>query len=249
MPGGRVLRVDAYSGCPPARPPLGRFAYRRSCRRRRQPRRGRASGRSGQARTLVPWVLRPGPATDRCTPEAPCRPGRLTAALHVATSPAPAITTPDRPDCGNRSGRQGARPGGTGLRPDQPADLPSLRLQALHGRGHGPLHPTQVALRSDLYGLLRDYFPKGTDLSPLTPEALEHVADEINNRPRKTSSSEGAPRLPAWQASTARPQTDLVPRVGGTRSERFSLDRTEHRPTPARPRSCRQTAPAPASFR
>ncbi len=102
-------------------------------------------------------------------------------------SPAPAITTPDRQNFGNRSGRQGARPGGTGLRPDQPADLPSLRLQALHGHGHGPLHPNQVALRSGLYGLLRDYFPKGTDLSPLTPETLEHVADEINNRPRKTS--------------------------------------------------------------
>ena len=65
--------------------------------------------------------------------------------------------------------------------------MPSLRLQALHGRGHGPLHPNQVALRSGLYGLLRDYFPEGTDLSPLTPETLEHVADEINNRPRKTS--------------------------------------------------------------
>jgi IS30 family transposase len=35
-------------------------------------------------------------------------------------------------------------------------------------------------------GLLRDYFPKGTDLRGVTPEELARVADEINNRPRKT---------------------------------------------------------------
>ena len=28
--------------------------------------------------------------------------------------------------------------------------------------------------------------PKGTDLSTATPEQLQHVADEINDRPRKT---------------------------------------------------------------
>ncbi len=87
-------------------------------------------------------------------------------------APAPAITTSDRQDCGSRSGRQGARPGGTGLRLDQPADLPSLRLQALHGHGHGPLHPIGLRFALPLYGLLRDYFPKGTDLSTVTPEAL-----------------------------------------------------------------------------
>ena len=35
-------------------------------------------------------------------------------------------------------------------------------------------------------GLLRDYFPKGIDLRDVTPEELARVADEINNRPRKT---------------------------------------------------------------
>lgn len=35
-------------------------------------------------------------------------------------------------------------------------------------------------------GLLRDYFPKGTDLSLITVERLRHVAEEINDRPRKT---------------------------------------------------------------
>ena len=34
-------------------------------------------------------------------------------------------------------------------------------------------------------GLLRQYFPKGTDFSTVTEAELDDVADELNERPRK----------------------------------------------------------------
>jgi len=46
--------------------------------------------------------------------------------------------------------------------------------------------PWQRGSNENMNGLLRDYFPKGTDLRGVTPEELARVADEINNRPRKT---------------------------------------------------------------
>lgn len=35
-------------------------------------------------------------------------------------------------------------------------------------------------------GLLRDCFPKGTDLGTISPGLLHRSADELNDRPRKT---------------------------------------------------------------
>ncbi|MGH9216755.1 MAG: IS30 family transposase [Acidimicrobiales bacterium] len=46
--------------------------------------------------------------------------------------------------------------------------------------------PWQRGSNENMNGLLRDYFPKGTDLREVTPEELARVADEINHRPRKT---------------------------------------------------------------
>ncbi|WP_348103258.1 IS30 family transposase [Lapillicoccus sp.] len=46
--------------------------------------------------------------------------------------------------------------------------------------------PWQRGSNENMNGLLRDYFPKHTDLGGVTPEELAHVADEVNHRPRKT---------------------------------------------------------------
>jgi IS30 family transposase len=45
---------------------------------------------------------------------------------------------------------------------------------------------TQARSRADTNGLLRQYFPKGTDLSRWSAEELEVVGHALNTRPRKT---------------------------------------------------------------
>lgn len=48
-----------------------------------------------------------------------------------------------------------------------------------------PHHPWQKPTVKNTNGLVREFFPKGTDFSRVTDEEVQEAFEKINDRPRK----------------------------------------------------------------
>jgi transposase, IS30 family len=74
-----------------------------------------------------------------------------------------------------------------------------------------PGKPWQRGSNENTNGLLRQYFPKGTDLSQHGPDYLDFVADQMNRRPRKTLGWMDPAEALAGLFSTASEQPGVAP--------------------------------------
>ncbi len=177
--------------------------YLRTRRMVRRPRAARAANGHGQLRNAINISARPAEAADRAVPghwEGDLLLGRGNSAIATLVERTSRITVLVSLPNGRSS-----EPVLTALA-DRIVTLPEQLLRsltwdqgkelALHAQFTidtglqiyicDPRSPWQRGTNENTNGLLRQYFPKGTDLAAVSQDELDAVAAELNGRPRQT---------------------------------------------------------------
>jgi IS30 family transposase len=177
--------------------------YLRTRRMVRRPRAARAANGQGQLRNAVNISARPAEAADRAVPghwEGDLLLGRGNSAIATLVERSSRLTVL----VGLPNGRS-SEPVLTALA-ERIVTLPEQLVRsltwdqgkemALHAQFTvdtglqiyicDPRSPWQRGTNENTNGLLRQYFPKGTDLAAVTQDELDAVAAELNARPRQT---------------------------------------------------------------
>ena len=180
---------------------LGR--YLRTRRMVRRPRAARAANGQGQLRDIVHISARPAEAADRAVP------GHWEGDLLLGSGNSAIATLVERT---SRLALLVGLPNGRSSEPvlaalaERILTLPEQLVRSLtwdqgkemaqHARFTidtglqiyicDPRSPWQRGTNENTNGLLRQYFPKGTDLAAVTQDELDAVAAELNGRPRQT---------------------------------------------------------------